>query len=240
MAFKNAYEDPEYAAAYADLGFTGTYHLAFRDLPGIFSENVKGHLALDFGCGTGRSTRYLRSLGFQAVGVDISQEMIDLARRFDPIGDYRLSTDGGLMPLGGGPFDLVFSAFTFDNIPGRGNRIAILSRIREVLSEGGVFVNLISSPDLYTHEWVSFSTQGFPENARATDGDLVRVINREIVDDRPVQDVFWSFKANIEAFEGAGLGLRRIHRPLGRPEDPVAWVNESRIPPWTIFILERM
>ena len=76
MEFSNAYEDAERAEAYAKLEFPGTYYLAFRDLPEIISQHVNGKKAMDFGCGTGRSTRFLTELGFDSVGVDISADML--------------------------------------------------------------------------------------------------------------------------------------------------------------------
>ena len=54
MNFTNVYEDPRRAEAYANLEFPGTYYLAYRDLPEIIFEHVKGRKALDFGCGAGR------------------------------------------------------------------------------------------------------------------------------------------------------------------------------------------
>ena len=106
------------AEAYAKLEFPGTYHLAYRDLPELIRQHVGGRKAVDFGCGTGRSTRFLRQLGFDAIGVDISTEMIKRARQLDPDGDYRLiADDGDSGRWRAGAFDLVLSAFTFDNIP---------------------------------------------------------------------------------------------------------------------------
>ena len=64
MEFENVYEDPRRAEAYAKLELPGTYYLAYRDLPKIISLAVKGKNAMDFGCGTGRSTRFLQKLGF--------------------------------------------------------------------------------------------------------------------------------------------------------------------------------
>src|ERR1022692_1893730 len=72
MDFVNCYDNATRADAYSKLEFANTYHLAFRDLPEIFRAHVKGISALDFGCGTGRSTRFLCGLGFETVGVDIS------------------------------------------------------------------------------------------------------------------------------------------------------------------------
>lgn len=88
--FGNVYEDEERARAYATLQFPGTYYLAFRDLPVLIRRYKHGSSALDFGCGTGRSTRLLRNLGLNAVGADISQAMLQQARALDPSGKYRL------------------------------------------------------------------------------------------------------------------------------------------------------
>jgi ubiquinone/menaquinone biosynthesis C-methylase UbiE len=82
--FSNVYQDAARAESYDRLEFPGTYYLAYRDLPSIISRYVRGGWALDFGCGTGRSTRFLQRLGFNTVGVDIADEMLALARKRDP------------------------------------------------------------------------------------------------------------------------------------------------------------
>jgi SAM-dependent methyltransferase len=88
-AFGNVYEDEERARAYATLQFPGTYYIAFRDLPGLIRRHNHGSRALDFGCGTGRSTRFLRNLGLNVIGADVSQAM-DHARALDSSGEYHL------------------------------------------------------------------------------------------------------------------------------------------------------
>ena len=93
MEFRNVYQDIRRAQSYAKLEFPGTYYLAYRDLPQIIAAHVKGKKALDFGCGTGRSTRFLKRLGFDVVGVDISEDMLTKARELDPDGDYCLVDD---------------------------------------------------------------------------------------------------------------------------------------------------
>src|SRR5215468_1408143 len=111
--FINVYDDQARSAAYARLEFPGTYYLAYRDLPAIIGEHVQGRSAIDFGCGAGRSTRFLRQLGFDVVGLDISEPMLARARERDPRGEYRLVPDGDLGGLAAGTCDLVLSAFTF-------------------------------------------------------------------------------------------------------------------------------
>ena len=80
MEFINAYEDSKRAEASSKLEFPGTYYLAYRDLPTIVMTCAKGRRAIDFGCGTGRSTRFLQGLGFNVIGVDIAKDMIQKAR----------------------------------------------------------------------------------------------------------------------------------------------------------------
>jgi len=86
VSFSNVYEDPARASAYGQLEFPGTYYLAFRDLPELIARHVVGRRGLDFGCGAGRSTRFLKRLGFDVLGVDISASMIEQAQSVDPSG----------------------------------------------------------------------------------------------------------------------------------------------------------
>lgn len=248
--FKNTYEDDAYAEAYAKLEFPGTYYLAFRDLPELISRHVTeegrrggrggGLRALDIGCGTGRSTRFLRSLGFYAVGVDISQEMVRRAHEIDPEGDYRLVEDADLSQFADESFDLVLSAFTFDNIPTQERKVALFREMARVLKSSGRIINLVSTPEIYLHEWASFSTKDFSENARAMPGDEVRIIVTAIGDPRPAVDILWPDKEYRETYEASGLHVLDKHNPLGRSDEPYNWVNETKIAPWSIYVLARM
>ena len=237
MAFTNCYDDTIRAAAYAGLEFANTYHLAFRDLPAIFSQYISGKRALDFGCGTGRSTRFLRQLGFDAIGVDISAKMIAKARELDGGGDYRLVENDDLSGLDAAAFDLVLSAFTFDNIPGWKTKVRLFGDLGGLLNTSGRIVNIVSTPEIYAHEWASFSTKDFPENLQAKTGDVVRIITTEFVDRRPAEDILWSPEAYDEVYSRAGLEIVANHRPLATGNEPYHWVNETEIAPWAIYIL---
>jgi SAM-dependent methyltransferase len=244
MSFTNAYGDATRAEAYARLEFSGTYYLAFRDVPELVSRHVRtGGAALDFGCGTGRSTRYVRGLGLSVTGVDISAAMLRLARQTDPSGDYRLVPDGDVAaPIGGPPFaprsfDLVFSAFTFDNVAPRATKARLFAQFRELLAPGGCVVSIVSTPDIYTHEWVSFSTRDFPDNWLARPGDIVRTIITDVVDRRPVDDVLWPDAQYREVYEEAGLEVVESCLPIATGDEPYAWVSETRVAPWCIYVL---
>jgi ubiquinone/menaquinone biosynthesis C-methylase UbiE len=237
--FRNSYEDTERALAYATLEFPGTYYLAYRDLPEIISQHVRGREALDFGCGTGRSTRFLNRLGFKTVGIDISKEMIGKAKDRDPEGDYRVIEESNLCQFEENSFDLVLCAFTFDNIPTMEKKIKNFEKIERVLKREGKIINLVSSPEIYTHEWASFSTKDFPENLTARSGEKVRIIQTDLEDKRPVEDVICSEDDYRRVYEKAGLDIAVVVRPLAREDEPYPWVNETKIPPWTIYILKK-
>ena len=136
--FGNVYEDEERARAYATLQFPGTYYLAFRDLPSLIRRYNHGSPALDFGCGTGRSTRFLRNLGLSVVGADISQAMLEQARALDPSGEYHLIRDNIANEFAPGSFDIILAAFTFDNMPTEAKADA-LSALRTLLASRGMF-----------------------------------------------------------------------------------------------------
>lgn len=239
MEFANSYEDSLRAEAYARLEFPGTYYLAYRDLPEIIFDHVKGRKAMDFGCGAGRSTRFLQKCGFNAIGIDIARDMIMKAREIDPEGDYRLIEDGDFGNFGKNAFDLVLSVFTFDNIPTAERKIQLFRKIGGLLNSEGRIINLVSSPEIYLNEWASFSTINYPENKNAKTGDKVKIIITGIGDDRPIEDVVWTDESYKEVFARGGLELVKTYKPLARESEPYQWVNETRIAPWVIYVLKK-
>lgn len=238
MPFVNCYADANRADAYATLEFANTYYLAYRDLPKILAEHVTGIRALDFGCGTGRSTRFLRKLGFNVTGVDVSEDMLRMARSTDPSGDYRLVPGDNFDKMDVGAFDLVLAAFTFDNIPGA-MKTRIFCDLGKLLAPNGTIVSLVSSPEIYTHEWTSFTTKDFPENATACSGDVVRIVVTDHKDRRPVEDILWTDESYRVVYREAGLQTFQVFRPLAKGEESSSWVNETHIPPWVIYVLRR-
>jgi len=234
--FGNVYEDEERARAYATLQFPGTYYLAFRDLPALIHRYNHGSRALDFGCGTGRSTRFLRNLGLNVTGADISQAMLDQARALDPSGEYHLIRANVVDEFAPGSFDIILAAFTFDNMPTEAKADA-LSALRIVLAPLGRLLLVVSAPEIYVNEWASFSTRDFLENRHANDGDRVRIIMLDVPDRRPVEDVFCTDAHYLRLFESAGLRVLDVQRPLATGEEPTRWVSETTTAAWAIYVL---
>jgi SAM-dependent methyltransferase len=100
---------------------------------------------LDLGCGAGRTTFWLWRGGYKHItGADITPGMIRSARRIAkerkiPV-DFHLA-DGRDLPFADAEFDgCLFSFNGLMQIPGRGDRIAVMKEVRRILKKGGTFV----------------------------------------------------------------------------------------------------
>jgi len=135
-------------------------------------------------------------------------------------------------------FDLVLAAFPFDNIPA-GQKSGLFRALRDLMAPSGRFINIVSSPEIYLREWASFSTAGFPENANAKTGEIVRIVTREFKSANPAEDILCTPEVYRATYQECGLGIVAEERPLGREGDGIAWLSETTVAPWTIYVLAR-
>jgi SAM-dependent methyltransferase len=170
-------------------------------------------------------------------GVDISPEMVSKAREIDPRGDYRVIPSDDMSSLPHESFSLIQSAFTFDNIPGMDAKVRLFRNLRAQLKPDGVIVNIVSAPEIYWNEWASFTTKDFPENRNAQPGDPVKIITTDFEDRSPAVDILWPHESYLEVYCGAQLEMGEMRKPLANGDEPYRWVSETRIAPWTIYLL---
>jgi SAM-dependent methyltransferase len=121
------YRDKDYAA---EAGYV--HDLIARYRPGAKT-------VLDLGCGTGRHAALLAQRGYQVAGVDLSEEMLNVARKGAPKLDF---TQGDVRTVRlGKTFDVVASLFHVMSYQTSNDDLrAALATIREHLAPGGVFV----------------------------------------------------------------------------------------------------
>jgi ubiquinone/menaquinone biosynthesis C-methylase UbiE len=177
-------------------------------------------------------------LGFDVMGIDVSPAMIRLARAADPTGCYRLVADGDYRGLEHRRFDMILSAFAFDNIPGVDHRATILHGLRRLLRNDGRIVLVDCTPDAYLHEAVSFTTRGFPGNHTARSGDQVRAIIKGVGDDRPVVDISGSTPTMSPCSPRLDS---RLLPSTGRSDETTILTTGSvsrRSRPWVIYVLK--
>jgi len=108
-----------------------------RHLLNRFAEEVRGRgLVADLGCGPGHVARYLHDQGVTMVGIDLSPQMIEEAKRLNPELEFKVG-DMGKLSL---PDASLVGAIAFysivhlapDELP------AILAELRRALMPGGL------------------------------------------------------------------------------------------------------
>jgi SAM-dependent methyltransferase len=97
---------------------------------------------LTVGCGAGRETFALEQRGYDAVGVDISLPLLEIARELRSQRNHRSSfylVDGATLPFADASFDVAtLWAQMLDNVPSRAGRLALMCEVRRVVRPGGL------------------------------------------------------------------------------------------------------
>jgi SAM-dependent methyltransferase len=91
---------------------------------------------LDLGCGEGKTLRYLSSLGYRVIGLDLSAVMLHSCRQ-EAGGLPLLQADACRLPLTGEKMDLVISECSLSAFS---NNAPALNEIDRVLRPGGRFI----------------------------------------------------------------------------------------------------
>ena len=97
--------------------------------------------ALDFGCGAGRLTQALGQSFRDCVGVDISDQMVEEARRLAagaPNCRFVVSDAPDLGVFDDGSFDFVLSLIVLQHVPGREAKLRYVAEFVRVLRPGGL------------------------------------------------------------------------------------------------------
>ncbi len=197
-----------------------------------FTGDCRGLQILDFGCGTGKVSRYLAKCGAKVIGVDISQREIDIALRHEGSDNihYRSMTDGYINFIKSESQDAVVLSFVLCAIPSREEIVRVLKMCARVLKKNGQLVILNNNMETgQACEFVSFAMPRL-ENPKA--GDLVQVAlgkDRSLI----VNDFFWSQDDYASMIEEAGLTLTIIFEPMATHSD--GWLDESKRPPFKLF-----
>lgn len=218
---------PESAEAYAELPIEGTtYEMAFTAIRSLL-EPLDGMAALDFGCGTGRSTRFLDDLGASNVtGVDHNHSMLEKARLISQDKGhiaYHLVEDG-CTSLDDETIDIVLSTSAFIEMNSQQIRRA-LSEIFRVLKPGGKFVLSTANPEAFGRDYVSYS--------RITDAGTLRDGGKTVCrmkGDTPfdIVDIYWSEDTYRALLEEVGFTIQQVIFPKAEGE---GWLDETEVAP---------
>jgi len=225
----------KYSNLYSQLEIKDTAYLAYRDLPGLLNKYTNGKKALDYGCGAGRSTRFLKELGYDVEGVDSSIEMIQQARKLDHAISYTHLKNGKLLFLHNA-YDLILASFVFFETSSLLKMQVYFQEIYNVLKPKGIFVIIAGSMEMYKNNWLSLYTD-YPENINPKSGDKVRI--KLINADLELEDYFWTDNDYKTASKESGFSLLQSYNPLGTKIDGYNWISETLVSPYTIYILQK-
>ncbi|HWQ60187.1 MAG TPA: class I SAM-dependent methyltransferase [Candidatus Fimivivens sp.] len=124
------------AEKYAEL-FSEVKEL-FEEYVALLPENGR---VIDIGCGVGTEAGYLSDHGFDVIGIDFSEGMLEQARKAYPDVDFR-KADFREMPSDIGKADGVVASYSLIHIP-KVDVTGVLQDIRRILKEEGmVFLGL--------------------------------------------------------------------------------------------------
>lgn len=112
---------------------------------------------LDVGCGTGARTIMFREHDWSVTGVDLSEDMLRLARER---GLDVVRADAGALPFDNASFDAVVSLWTHTDID---DFAALLAEASRVLRPGGTFVYVGAHPCFVGPHSRFIAAQGVPE-----------------------------------------------------------------------------
>jgi SAM-dependent methyltransferase len=110
-----------------------------RHLLNRFAEEVRGRgLVADLGCGPGHVARYLHDQGVTMIGIDLSPQMIEEARRLNPELEFKVG-DVRKLSLPDASFVGVIAFYSIvhlapDELP------AIMAELRRMLMPGGLIL----------------------------------------------------------------------------------------------------
>jgi N-acetylglucosaminyl-diphospho-decaprenol L-rhamnosyltransferase len=129
------YENPD-----ADSFWQRGEDVVERMLDSVGLSIAPDDVVVDIGCGVGRLTRALAGRAGHVYGIDVSSEMIELARQHNPeLDDVEwLHGDGrGLAPLADASVDGCFSHVVFQHIPDPEITLEYIREMGRVLRPGG-------------------------------------------------------------------------------------------------------
>jgi 2-polyprenyl-3-methyl-5-hydroxy-6-metoxy-1,4-benzoquinol methylase len=112
--------------------------------------DISGKRVIDLACGTGFYTRLLKRMGADTViGVDISQEMLSVAKQQEaitPLGIKYVESDVVALPDNLGTFDVVLAVYLLNYAEHEKNFCQMLQKIYDLLAPGGQLIAYTVNP----------------------------------------------------------------------------------------------
>jgi ubiquinone/menaquinone biosynthesis C-methylase UbiE len=216
---------PENAHTYSQLGVIGTtYEISFNELSKMLG-NLQGKTILDFGTGTGRSARLLKTLGAEKViGVDHDENMIAQAKaNHDEMLEFHLLADNTI-PLPDESVDVAVSAHVFVEMRDLDEMQQVAKEVSRVLKPNSPFIVVSTNPASIGYEYKSYM---YRKKDGLKSGDPITCV---IKGETPfeIDDIYWTEEDYRQVLEFAGFMKIQTTFPRGEGEN---WLDEIKVAP---------
>jgi len=116
--------------------FANTRVHLWDDIKPLLNYIRKKDKVLDLGCGNGRLYQILKENQVDYTGLDISEELIYIAKNKYPEADFIVG-DIKKLSFSDSSFDIIFSVASFHHLPDEKSRIEALREMKRVLKKDG-------------------------------------------------------------------------------------------------------
>ncbi len=196
---------------------SGRLHNEYIDMPATWSllpTDLTGKMILDAGCGSGIYAKLLAEKGATVYGVDISEEMIKIAKEETPPALTITYSVGDVQKLqfNDASMDIILATYVLENVP---DLQKTFQEFYRVLKPGGSFIASMSHPlraastqNTADDKEIWMVTNYFEEGVRTSDfGGGMMVPKHK----RTMQEY-------VETATAAGFTLKHLLEPTPTPE----------------------
>ncbi len=210
-------------------GATTDWEIGHKNVAKLL-EPIKNKRVLDYGCGNGKFSTYLNSLGAKVVGIDISESQLNIAKSRNKDILYLLDNDPKI-ELYTNYFDAAVLIFVLCENSSKNKIINVLKKVHRLLKKDSNLVVLnpnwdkSNGRDFLTHQ-MQF-TQSLKSGGKAV----------TILKGGPpiyIPDYYWSKQNYLDMLKTSGFKNPDIYEPLA-PNDGRKWKDEKKYPPFLII-----
>jgi len=202
---------------YTNAAIKGTIQYGFTALAKILGT-IQTKKVVDYGCGTGRSTKFIKELGAEVMGVDIRSDMIASAKKQYPDIVFKL-IENAKTPFSNDTFDLAISTFVQLEMASTNEMELVANEVFRILKIGGKFIILTVNPESWGNTYQSFSSN-FPKVFARQSGQKINVKMKTKIGEIKFQDYYWETKDYLKPLENAGFQIEEVRKITAEKDPP--------------------